>query len=119
MKAILASSGVERGLQRTEPLAERHLLLVGESLTMEDEDRMLLERGNDHSERPVVDRAGEIGPLDARADVWQQGRDGQAHESSLGWRIYHEGRPRNRATQLRFPKPALSYHRGAMNTLTV
>src|SRR5256886_15526371 len=71
----LLADRVDRRLEGTETPAERHLLLVGEPLVLEDEHRILLERVADPPERYLVERPREIDALDAGAQARMDGSD--------------------------------------------
>ena len=68
MEAVFLADGPDRPLQRPEPLAERHLLLVGQPLLREHEHGVFLERLENPGERRVVDRM-DLDALDAGAEM--------------------------------------------------
>ncbi len=60
MQAVFLAQGLDGGLERSEALAEAHLLVVGQRLVVEDEQGMLVEGLPDVRPRAVVERLGEI-----------------------------------------------------------
>ena len=51
----LTGDGADGGLERTEALAERNLLGIGERLTPEEQHRVIVERAGDLAKHGVVD----------------------------------------------------------------
>src|SRR5262249_40370692 len=63
------------GLERPEALAERHLLLVGEGLAVEDQHGMLVEGLRDARERRAVERPGQVDAGHLGGEERMSGRD--------------------------------------------
>ena len=51
----MTGDGPDGGLERTEALAERNLLFIGERLTREKQHRVIVERARDLAKHDLVD----------------------------------------------------------------